>query len=249
MSEKTIVILQSNYIPWKGYFDLLAAADEFLLFDEVQFTKNDWRNRNRIVLGGRLHWLTIPVRTAGRFGMAIERAEVPVTDWARAHWETLQQAYRRAPHFAFAAASLEEAYRTAGTLDRLSEINELFLRVVAALLGVHTPILHAAIVPRKAEDATERLLEICLARGATAYASGPAARAYLNASAFERAGVKLYYADYTGYAPYPQACEPFQHGVSIVDALMQCGPQTRSQLKALADRPSLLIPAGRIVPS
>src|SRR5215467_1371033 len=105
MSRKTIVILQSNYIPWKGYFDLMAAADEFLLFDEVQFTKNDWRNRNRIVLGGRLHWLTIPVRTAGRFGTAIERIEVSVKDWARKHWETLQQAYRGAPHFPFAAPS------------------------------------------------------------------------------------------------------------------------------------------------
>ena len=89
---KKIVILQSNYIPWKGYFDLMAAADEFLLFDEVQFTKNDWRNRNRIVLNGKLHWLTLPVKTAGTFGGAIDQIEVSNANWARVHWSTLKQA-------------------------------------------------------------------------------------------------------------------------------------------------------------
>jgi hypothetical protein len=246
MSDKTLVILQSNYIPWKGYFDLMAIADEFLLFDEVQFTKNDWRNRNRIVLAGRLHWLTIPIRTAGQFGMAIERAEVSGRDWARAHWETLQQAYRRAPHFTFVAPALDEAYQAAGKLDRLTEINELFLRVLAALLGVQTPILHAAIVPRQTDDPTQRLLEVCRARKATAYVSGPAARAYLDPTAFERAGIKLYYANYAGYPLYGQNCEPFHHGVSVVDMLMQCGPQARSHLKAVASPLLLLTSTDRV---
>jgi hypothetical protein len=243
MSGKTVVILQSNYIPWKGYFDLMAVADEFLLFDEVQFTKNDWRNRNRIVLDGRLHWLTLPVRTAGRFGTAIEYINVSDPGWAKSHWDTLRQAYRQAPHFAFAAPALEEAYRTAAGFTRLSEINEHFLRSIATLLGVPTPILPAGIVPRTIEDPTGRLLEICRARGATAYVSGPAARAYLDVSAFHRAGIALYFADYSGYPTYQQGCEPFEHGVSIIDTLMGCGAGARQHLKAFRDPAALLSPA------
>ena len=241
--SKTIVILQSNYIPWKGYFDLMAVADEFLLFDEVQFTKNDWRNRNRVVLDGRLHWLTIPVRTAGQFGLAIESVEVSGHDWARAHWDTVQQAYRRAPFFKSFAPSFEEAYRAVAGLTHLSEINEHFLRTIAALLDIATSIVPAAIVPRSCQDPTERLLEICRARGASAYVTGPAARAYLDETAFGKAGIALFYADYAGYPAYPQGCRPFEHGVSIVDLLMQCGPHARSHLKACADRSALLRPA------
>jgi hypothetical protein len=240
MSGKTIVILQSNYIPWKGYFDLMAVADEFLLFDEVQYTKNDWRNRNRIVLNGRLHWLTLPVRTAGKFGMPIERIEVSRAEWAVAHWDTLKQAYRQAPHFRSIAPILEETYRTAATLTRLSEINEHFLRSIATLLGLDTSVMQARIVPRATADPTDRLLEICKARCATTYVTGPAARAYLNTSVFGHAGIAVQFANYSGYPTYPQDRVPFEHGVSIVDTLMQCGLEARSHLKAPINRADFL---------
>ena len=242
MSRKTIVILQSNYIPWKGYFDLMAAADEFLLFDEVQFTKNDWRNRNRIVLGRKLHWLTLPVRTAGDFGAAIDRIEVSRPDWAKAHWGRLRQAYRRAPHYSSIGPELEQAYAAAAALTHLSKINEHFLRTIAALLNLDTAILHAGIVPRTTSDATDRLLEICRARGATDYVSGPAARDYLRPGAFQQAGIALHFADYNGYPAYPQSHEPFEHGVSMIDALMQCGLDARSHLKSLSHRAAFLSP-------
>jgi hypothetical protein len=244
MTGKTIVILQSNYLPWKGYFDLMAAADEFLLFDEVQFTKNDWRNRNRIVLNGRLHWLTLPVRTAGRFGAAIQDVEVANAGWGASHWQTMRQAYRGAPHFKAIGPVLEQAYAATAALDRLSQINEHLLRSIAALLRLDTAILHADIVPRTTDDPTRRLLEICKARGATAYVSGPAARSYLDLAAFRDAGITLYFADYSDYPAYPQECSPFEHGVSVIDPLMQCGPDARNHLKALARRAEFLTPAG-----
>lgn len=243
MKAKTIVVLQSNYLPWKGYFDLMAAADEFLLFDEVQFTKNDWRNRNRIVLNGKPHWLTLPVRTAGRFGTAIQDVEVAKADWARTHWETLRQAYRAAPHFKPIGRSLERDYELAAPLDRLSQINEHFLRSIAALLELETIILRADVVARTTQDPTARLLEICKARNATSYVSGPAARSYLDLATFREAGIAVYFADYSGYPAYPQGCEPFEHGVSIIDALMQCGLDARSQLKAFGRRDEFLVPA------
>jgi hypothetical protein len=243
MTGKTIVILQSNYLPWKGYFDLMAAADEFLLFDEVQYTKNDWRNRNRIVLDGRLHWLTLPVRTAGRFGTAIRDVEVARADWATAHWQTLTQAYRGAPHFKTAAGVLEETYAAAAPLASLTEINERFLRAIAALLRLEATILRADIVPRTTDDPTQRLLEICRARKATTYVSGPAARSYLELAAFREAGIDVLFADYGGYPAYPQGTRSFEHGVSVVDPLMQCGPDARRHLKAFERRTEFLRPA------
>jgi hypothetical protein len=242
--RKVIVILQSNYLPWKGYFDLLAAADEFLLYDEVQLTKNDWRNRNRIVLNGRLLWLTIAVKTAGVFGMSIAQAEVSDMGWAKSHWSTIQQAYRGAPYWREIAPVIEAAYRAASELSRLSQINELFLRTIVGILDISTPILRADIVPRTTEEPTQRLLEICKARSATIYLSGPAARGYIRNEMFDAGGVALRYADYLGYPPYPQGTETFEHGVSFLDVLFQCGAaKARAQLKSINSPGSLLSPA------
>jgi hypothetical protein len=212
------------------------------LFDEVQFTKNDWRNRNRIVLGGRLHWLTLPVRTAGCFGAAIERVEVSRADWAKAHWDTLRQAYRHAPYYRSIAPILEEAYGTAAPFARLSQINEHFLKSIATFLDLNGSIIHADVVPRTTSNPTDRLLEICKDRGATDYVSGPSARNYLRIAAFREAGIALHFANYTGYPIYPQGQQHFEHGVSIIDVLMQCGLDARRHLKALGDRTAFLSP-------
>jgi hypothetical protein len=228
---KSIVVLQSNYIPWKGYFDLMQAAHEFLIYDEVQFTKNDWRNRNRIVLDGRLRWLSIPVKTAGRFGLSIEKIEIADPTWGRAHWTTITQAYRRALCFNEVAGELADLYQAAEKLPRLTDVNELLLRGIADLLQINTPILRADIVPRGTDDPTARLVEICRARGATRYISGPAAKTYLNPAAFEEAGIELRFADYSGYIKYDQDLEPFTHGVSVLDLLFRFGPEARTYLK------------------
>lgn len=229
--SKSIVVLQSNYIPWKGYFDLIQAADEFLIYDEVQFTKNDWRNRNRIVLDGRLRWLTVAVKTAGRFGLPIEKIEIADPTWAKAHWATITQAYRRENCFDEVASPLAGLYQAAGKLIRLTDINELLLRGIADLLQIDTTILRAEIVPRSTNDPTARLIEICRARGATRYISGPAAKAYLDQSAFEQAGIALRFADYSGYVEYDQNLHPFTHSVSVLDLLFRFGSAARTHLK------------------
>ena len=240
---KTLVILQSNYLPWKGYFDLMAAADEFVLFDEVQFTKNDWRNRNKIVLGGKLHWLTIPVATAGKLGTPISSIEPIGTAWAKAHWETMTQAYSSASHFKVLWPTLEDTYAEAASLTRLSAINRLFLMRLGELLGIATPFIDSASIPRTVQDPTARLVEICRARGATRYISGPAARAYLRKDQLDSAGIELFFANYQNYPYYDQAMAPFEHGVSIIDTLMRCGLEARSHLKSLRAPESFLDPA------
>lgn len=237
---KTLVILQSNYIPWKGYFDLMAAADEFVIFDEVQFTRRDWRNRNKVIAAGKPHWLTIPVQSKGRYDATIDSMEVSDPGWAKAHWTTIRHSYARAPFFSEYGPMLEAAYREAGALTRLTEINELLLRALARPLGIGTPILRSDIVPRTTPDPTARLVEICVARGATAYISGPSARAYIKTEQFAAAGVSLCYANYADYPVYDQGTAVFEHGVSVIDTLMRCGLQTRSHLKSPHDRAAFL---------
>jgi hypothetical protein len=238
--EKSIAILQSNYVPWKGYFDLIAAVDEFLIFDEVQYTRRDWRNRNKIVVQGTVKWLTIPVKTKGRFFGPIEAIETDGQGWAEQHWKTIVHAYRRAAYFATYRPVLEAAYQKAAGLVRLTEINELFLRTITGVLDIATPLARANVVPRTTDLPTNRLVEICLGRHATEYVSGPAARAYLEAEKFSNAGVALKYADYSGYPAYEQHATAFEHGVSILDVLMRCGPAARDHLKSPADRGSFV---------
>jgi hypothetical protein len=237
---KSIAILQSNYIPWKGYFDIIASVDEFLIFDDVQFTRRDWRNRNKIVLAGKVHWLTVPVRSKGSYNATIEAIEIADAAWAKKHWMTIRHAYSKAPFFAHYGPMLEGLYAKVASIDHLTKVNELLLRALADMLALPTLFLRSEDIPRSSASPTERLVEICLARGATEYVSGPAARDYIVTEHFRAAGVTLRYANYQGYPQYEQAMTPFDHAVSLIDTLMRCGPQTREHLKSLRDRGSFL---------
>ena len=236
MSEnagKILVILQSNYIPWKGYFDLVNSADEFLIFDDVQYTRRDWRNRNKIIQAGSVHWLTIPVASKGGFEAPINAMTIADPTWARKHWTCLRHAYAKAPYFDWLSPELEAAYSQAGEMMLLTEINEHFLRVLSRILGLKTPFLRAEHIPRQTSDPTGRLVELCRARGATTYVSGPAAKSYLDQAAFDAAGITLAYANYSGYPAYDQGRLEFDHGVSILDLLFRTGPAARNHLKTM----------------
>jgi WbqC-like protein family len=180
MSGKSIAILQSNYIPWKGYFDLMAAVDEFVIFDDVQFTKRDWRNRNRIVSNGRVCWLTIPVRTAGRSRAPIDSIEIADAAWAKRHWARIEASYRQSEYFHWLRPDLERLYRQAADMSLLTDVNELFLRGLANLIELPPRLARSNEVPRRAPTPTERLIEICQAKNASVYVTGPAARSYID---------------------------------------------------------------------
>src|SRR5208283_1807000 len=98
MSGKSLAAIQSNYIPWKGYFDIINRVDEFMLYDDAQYTRRDWRNRNKIKTPRGLRWLTIPVRVKGKFHQKICETEISDPGWAAGHWQTLRQNYARAKH-------------------------------------------------------------------------------------------------------------------------------------------------------
>jgi len=218
---KTVVILQSNYIPWKGYFDLMHSADEFILFDDRQYTRQDWRNRNQVKTENGTQWLTIPV--IGKFGQRIDETVIADQGWAASHWNRLVQLYRRAPHFSVYAAQIEALYCSAADVQMLSSVNRLFLEGIGNLLGLNTPLRSSADFP-SVEGKTETLVALCRAIGATRYVSGPAARNYIETEYFAQAGIELSFKSYDGYPEYPQQYPPFAHGVTVLDLLFNVGP-------------------------
>jgi hypothetical protein len=225
---KRVAIVQSNYIPWKGYFDLMAAVDEFILYDDMQYTRRDWRNRNQIKTPQGLQWLSVPVQVKGRYHQTIRETLIDGEAWATDHWKTLQQNYRRAPHFETAAGWLEPYYRQRYT--HLVELNHALLRGIAAALGIST-LIRCSWDYQLAPGKTERLLLLCQQAGATHYVSGPSARGYLDTELFNAAGLSVEWFDYAGYLEYHQLWGDFQHGVSILDLLFNTGPQAATYLR------------------
>ena len=224
--------MQSNYIPWKGYFDMIGLVDEFILYDDRQYTRRDWRNRNRIKTQHGTTWLTIPVESKGRFLQRIDETRVSDLSWAERHWRQIASSYASAEHFADTAPALEALYR-APQPEYLSQVNRRFLEAIAGLLGIPTRFSWSTDYDVSG-GRTERLVNLCLAAGASRYLSGPAARDYMEEELFSAAGIELAYMEYSGYAEYAQPHPPFEHAVSIVDLLLCTGPEARRRLKCTA---------------
>jgi hypothetical protein len=231
MAHKRVAIVQSSYIPWKGYFDLIRAADEFILLDEVQFTKRDWRSRNRIKTKDGLHWLTIPVHTKGRYEQRIMDTAISDASWSERHWQTIHSAYARTPFFETYAPQVRAVYEKPPS-DRLSDVNRSLIEAVCRALGITTRITWSSEY-HPGEGRNERLVDVCRKAGATDYLSGPSAREYVDEDAFARAGVTVHFVDYSGYPEYPQPYPPFEHAVSVLDLLFCTGPRAIDHLKDL----------------
>ena len=226
---KTVAIIQSNYIPWKGYFDMINLVDEFVLLDDVQYTRRDWRNRNKIKTSQGLHWLSIPVEVKGKYDVAISEVRVADQAWASVHWKTLVHAYGKAPCFNEVRQWLEPLY--ADMPSRLSEINKTFIDGVNRYLGITTPV-HWSSSFLTPDDKNLRLLSICRELNASCYLSGLAAKGYLDVHQFEEAGIAVEWMDYSGYPEYPQLYPPFVHGVSILDLIFNVGKRSVENMKS-----------------
>ena len=230
---KRIAIVQSNYIPWKGYFDLINSVDECILYDDAQYTTRDWRNRNRIKTREGLQWLSIPIQVAGRRTQRICDAEIGDPRWARKHWQTLRRSYARAPGFQAWSQRIADVY--GGDFIRLSDVNRRFIEVLCEMLGIRTTITWSADYDLSG-GRSERLVGLCRQAGAAEYLSGPSARAYLDERLFAEAGIAVRYMDYTGYPEYPQLHGPFEHAVSILDLLFNAGPDATRFMKTFGLR-------------
>jgi len=219
--RKRISIIQSCYIPWKGFFDLISRCDEYVVFDQAQFVKGHWHNRNRIKTKDGVRWLTIPVNTSGRLGQPIEEVEVS-TAWAEGHWTAIEQAYRTAAHFDQFAPLVRTWYEAADKQKRLTDINTIFLEGIARSLGLATHFSRDTKYPARGFK-TERLLNIIRSAGADYYLTGPSARSYLDEALLRSVGVTTEWMAYEGYRHYRQLHGDFEHAVSTLDLLFNAG--------------------------
>jgi len=218
---KNVAILQSNYIPWKGYFDMIAAVDEFILYDDMQYTRRDWRNRNRIKTPDGVQWLTVPVKVKGKYYQTINDTEIDGSEWAATHWKSLKLNYSRAPYFKEIADWLEPLY-LCESYTYISQLNRRLIESVCDYLGIRTIISNSRNYVLL-DGKTERLANLCAQAGGTEYISGPAARSYIDEQVFTDHGIKLTWFDYSGYPEYPQLWGDFIHEVTILDLLFNQG--------------------------
>lgn len=218
---KKVAISQSNYIPWKGYFDMIAAVDEFILYDDMQYTRRDWRNRNKIKTPQGAQWLTVPVQVKGKYNQKIRDTKIDGTQWAGNHWKALTRNYAHAPYLDEIAAWLEPLYLEK-SFTHLSPLNRDLIEAVCAYLNIDTVISNSWDYTL-AEGKTERLADLCVQAGATHYISGPAAKDYIEEDVFSDLGIALSWFDYAGYPEYPQLWGEFIHEVTILDLLFNCG--------------------------
>jgi hypothetical protein len=228
--SKKVAIVQSNYIPWKGYFDLINSVSEFILFDDMQYTKRDWRNRNKIKTQNGLMWLTIPVRVKNRYRQKIREVVISDPRWNHRHWKSIVHNYSRAKYFPVYRELFDGLYL--GSTERfLSQINYRFLTAVCEILGISTK-LSWSMDYRLVEGKTERLVDLCKQAGATEYISGPTAKGYIDEELFRSEGITLRYMDYSGYPEYTQLFPPFEHHVSIIDLIFNEGPNAPRYMRS-----------------
>ncbi len=226
---KKVAILQSNYIPWKGYFDMVAAVDEFILYDDMQYTRRDWRNRNKIKTPQGTVWLTVPVRVKGQYFQKIRDTEIDGAAWAASHWKSLTQHYSRAPYFGEIREWLEPLY-IEKVYSHISVLNRTLLEAICRYLDIRTKISNSwdyTLVDGK----TERLADLCRQAGGMEYVSGPAAKDYIEERIFTEHSIRLTWFDYEGYPEYPQLWGKFTHFVSILDLLFNCGKDSSRYMR------------------
>jgi hypothetical protein len=230
MMPTSVAIVQSNYIPWKGYFDMINTVDEFILYDDMQYTTRDWRNRNSIKTRKGPMWLTIPVLTKGKHFQKIKDTVVADPEWKIRHWKAIVTNYARAKYFESYRDLFDHLYRSSDELF-LSRINYRFITEICRILGIKTKISWSMDY-KLVKGKTERLLDLCRQAGATKYVTGPKAKAYLDERLFSDRGVQIVYMDYSGYPEYKQLFPPFIHEVSVVDLIFNEGPNAKKFMKS-----------------
>lgn len=219
------VILQPSYIPWRGFFDQISKADLFIFYDDVQYDKHGWRNRNQIKTAQGKQWLTIPVHSAGvTQGIPIKDVKIDWSKpWAKNHWKSLSIAYAKAPFFKQYAGLVEPFFQRQDVY--LADFTIELTIALARALGIErTKFMRSSSLAGIDGQKTERLIQILTQAGASHYISGPSARDYIEQEQFDQAGITLEYMRYD-YPEYPQLYPPFEAQVSILDLLFMTGPE------------------------
>ena len=221
----TVVISQSNYLPWKGHFQLISKADIFVFYDTADFTKRDWRSRNKILGPNGLQWMTIPV--GSNRGKSIQEVLLPEGEWRKNHLETIRRNYAKAPHIDDVMRIISPIYEDT-TITTLSLFNQSLIQQICAYLEIQTEFRNASEF-EVVGNRVKKLTSICNQLDATTYLSAPAAKNYIS-DEFERTNVSLEWMEYGPFEPYEQNIEPFSDYVSIIDTIAALGPKTREHI-------------------
>ncbi len=218
---KKIAILQSNYIPWKGVFDIINQVDTFVFLEDVQYTEHDWRNRNKIITKDGVKWITAPVNHSKKRGQKICDAEInDKINWQRKHYNAFNLNYSKAPYFKEYSWIIDDLYNSQ-KWNKISDFNIYAIKLIGKELKIKTKFLNSLDLKVKGIK-DDRIIEICKSLNATHYLSGPAAQNYIMPEKFEKANIQLEYMKYE-YPRYNQLYEPFNHYVTILDLIFNCG--------------------------
>lgn len=224
-----VVILQPSYIPWRGYFDQIRKADLFIFYDDVQYDKRGWRNRNRIKTATGPLWLSIPV-----FNRGAQTEHIPINEirivwdrpWNQEHWNSIRLAYAKAPYFSQYAKIVEEFYSQKP--EMLADFTIETTIALARTIGIdRTRFMRSSQIAGVEGTKTDRLISILKKVDATHYISGPSARDYIENEKFSDAGISLEFMEYD-YPDYLQLYPPFDTQVSLIDTLFMMGKETLS---------------------
>lgn len=216
-----VAILQSNYIPWKGYFDIIKSVDKFIFHDDLQYTKNDWRNRNLIKTPNGKKWLTIPCGTNEK--RLICDVKLEDHTWQKKHWNQIVEFYKKAPFFHKYRTFFEEIYLAKDWVN-LSELNQFVIkRISKQFLKIDDSRFDDSRSYDLKESKAARVVELLKKVNADEYVSGPSAKSYLTAQDCNRENIQLIWFEYSSYKEYPQFYPPFEHNVSIIDAIFHVG--------------------------
>ncbi len=238
-SKKKVAVIQPNYIPWKGYFDIINSVDIFVLYDDVQYTRRDWRNRNKIKTPQGLSWLTVPVKAKGTYSKArINEIYIDGMKWREKHWKAIKLNYAKAKFFNTYKDFFEHLYMDEYLPGKLSEINKIFIEKINKILNIKTPIVFSSTFEITGSK-SERLLQLCKKLDAGIYLSGPSAKVYLDEQLFNEHGIKVEWMDYNGYPEYPQLYPPFVHEVSIIDLILNTGHNAKMYMKSFGKYKSI----------
>ena len=230
MSPRKVAIIQSNYIPWVGYFDVIASVDEFIFLDEVQYTHRDWRNRNLIHTPSGDRWLTIPIESSKiNRNTPIKNVYTSNSYWIPEHLESIRRNYRKSEYFDILFPQLEGIY-VGLTSTNLSEINQTLIRTLSKIMNIKVNFSDSSLYPNSLAQKSDRILEICLAAGASVYVSGPAAKNYLDEGKFADFGVQVEWFTYN-YLAYKKLWDDTNTNLSIIDTLLNIGPECLSKIR------------------
>tara|TARA_B100000902_G_scaffold174109_1_gene168013 strand:- start:7832 stop:8515 length:684 start_codon:yes stop_codon:yes gene_type:complete len=222
-------IIQSNYLPWLGYFNIISLVDNFVFYDEMQYTKRDWRNRNYIKTPEGKLLLTVPVKTKGNYQEKIKYIEIADSSWGENHLKSIIHNYKNAKYFEEIHDLIFEIL-----LDKkiklLSKLNQSLIIKISNYLELETKFFNSSKYLLNG-DQTENLIEVCKDMNTTKYISGPYGKQYIDFEKFEKENINLHIFDYPVYPEYNQLWnDEFLPNLSILDCLFNCGKEARKLL-------------------